>query len=101
MHLVKSTLRFLYPFSLLIPIFFSTEILHAQNSIPDKVSLSGVLQKWHKVTLSIEGPAAKETDSTNPFTDYRLMVTFSQGGTSYEVPGYFAADRKLPTHETL
>ena len=92
MHLIKSILRFLYPFSLLVPIFFSTELLHAQNSIPDKVSLSGVLQKWHKVTLSIEGPAAKETDSTNPFTDYRLMVTFSQGGTSYEVPGYFAAD---------
>ncbi|MEL6193825.1 MAG: DUF5060 domain-containing protein [Bacteroidota bacterium] len=92
MHLVKSTLRFLYPFSLLVPIFFSTEILYAQNSIPDKVNLSGVLQKWHKVTLSIEGPEAKETDSTNPFTDYRLMVTFSQGGSSYEVPGYFAAD---------
>ncbi len=59
------------------------------------VRLSGTLQTWHKVTLTLAGPHAKETDTRpNPFTDYRMVVTFTHesGIPSYRVPGYFAAD---------
>src|SRR5215510_3883825 len=58
-------------------------------------AVSGELKQWHKVTLTFDGPSANETDnSPNPFTDYRLTVTFvhESGAPSYAVPGYFAAD---------
>ena len=56
--------------------------------------ISGELKTWHKVTLTMDGYLARETDrSPNPFTDYRLTVKFThQSGLSREVPGYFAAD---------
>jgi hypothetical protein len=56
--------------------------------------VSGELKKWHKVTLSFTGPSTGETATPNPFTDYRLNVTFTHPATgkSYVVPGYFAAD---------
>ncbi|MGB0768254.1 MAG: DUF5060 domain-containing protein [Phycisphaeraceae bacterium] len=59
------------------------------------VAVSGELKTWHKVTLTIDGPWAKETDTDpNPFTDYSLFVLFrhSSGDSKYVVPGYFAAD---------
>lgn len=89
---VISTLQVHRPFSILLGILISLSNVLGQNTLPEKTSLSGTLQKWHKITLSIEGPQAKETDAINPFTYYRLNVTFSQGNTSYVVPGYFAAD---------
>lgn len=55
----------------------------------------GELKQWHKVTLDLAGPFARETDTApNPFTDYRLTVTFEHesGSPRYVVPGYFAAD---------
>src|SRR5688572_25454478 len=58
-------------------------------------AVSGELRQWHKVTLTFNGPQASETDSSpNPFTDFRLTVTFTHesGSPRYEVPGYFAAD---------
>src|SRR5262245_6506060 len=58
-------------------------------------AVTGELKQWHKVTLTFTGPNASETDSSpNPFTDYRLTVTFvhESGAPSYAVPGYFAAD---------
>jgi hypothetical protein len=57
--------------------------------------VSGELKQWHKVTLTLDGPKAKEADSApNPFTNYRMDVTFTHesGTPSYKVPGYFAAD---------
>ncbi len=58
------------------------------------VEVSGQPQVWHKVTLTFDGPYAHEQDNEpNPFTDYRLAVTFRHSdGTTYEVPGFFAAD---------
>lgn len=56
------------------------------------VTISGELKQWHKVTLSLAGPQASETGTPNPFLDYRMAVTFSNGELSYMVPGYFAAD---------
>ncbi|MBK1832829.1 DUF5060 domain-containing protein [Roseibacillus ishigakijimensis] len=49
-------------------------------------------QQWHKVTLDFVGPETSETAEPNPFLDYRLDVTFTQGDTTLVVPGYFAAD---------
>ncbi|GEM_PF-1397175 len=56
------------------------------------VSITGELKQYHKITLDLEGPNASEGGSPNPFTDYRMTVTFSNGSTTLEVPGYFAAD---------
>jgi hypothetical protein len=60
----------------------------------DTARITGELKQWHKVTLTLDGPAASETGSPNPFTDYRMTVTFTHGSGSpvYRVPGYFAAD---------
>ncbi|WP_372775376.1 DUF5060 domain-containing protein [Mangrovibacterium sp.] len=60
-----------------------------------EVVISGELKQWHKVTLTLDGPFAAETDQRpNPFTDYRMTVTFTHesGSPSYRVPAYFAAD---------
>ncbi|QBG48785.1 DUF5060 domain-containing protein [Verrucomicrobia bacterium S94] len=59
---------------------------------PPAVSVSGELKRWHKVTLTLDGPTASEVAST--FTDYRMNVEFTHrdSGKSYLVPGYFAAD---------
>ena len=56
--------------------------------------ISGELKKWHKVTLTFDGPETSETADPNPFLYYRLNVTFKheKSGKSYLVPGYYAAD---------
>lgn len=54
--------------------------------------ISGELKKWHKITLTFNGPGTDEADAFNPFLNYRLNVTFKKGDISYLVPGYFAAD---------
>ncbi len=69
---------------------------HTSNSTAATSSgvISGELRQWHKVTLTLDGPSASETDNDpNPFTDYRMVVRFRHAsGQSYQVPGYFAAD---------
>ncbi len=56
--------------------------------------IQGELKKWHKVTLSFEGPDTSESAEENPFLNYRLNVTFSHqaSGEEFLVPGYYAAD---------
>ena len=49
-------------------------------------------QKWDKVVIDFQGPESSEDVDLNPFTDYRLNVTFTNGELTYLVPGYFAAD---------
>lgn len=59
------------------------------------VTISGELRQWHKVTLTLDGPFARERDTNpNPFTDDALSVTFihESGAPRHVVPGYFAAD---------
>ncbi|MEM7393894.1 MAG: DUF5060 domain-containing protein, partial [Verrucomicrobiota bacterium] len=58
------------------------------------VTIGGELRTWHNVTLTMDGPYAHELDkAVNPFTDYRMTVTFRhESGLNYTVPGYFAAD---------
>ncbi len=59
-----------------------------------KAGVHGELKKWHRVTVSFEGPESSEKGERNPFLDYRLTVTFSNlaSGRAFIVPGYFAAD---------
>ncbi len=69
--------------------------LPAQEHGDGSVKITGELMTWHKVTLTLDGPFANETDDApNPFTDYRMDVTFTHqaGDLHYTVPGYFAAD---------
>jgi hypothetical protein len=62
--------------------------------ISGAATLSGEFKTWHKTTFDFEGPSTSESASPNPFTDYRLNVTFTHpaSGKSYLVPGYYAAD---------
>lgn len=64
------------------------------------VVIQGELKQWHKVTLDLAGPFARESDTNpNPFTDYRMTVTFRHESdeSSYTIPGYFAADGNAGT----
>ncbi len=56
--------------------------------------VSGELKKWHKVTITFDGPQTSENADPNPFMDYRLNVTFAHQGSGKTkvVPGYYAAD---------
>ena len=54
--------------------------------------VTGELMQWHRVTLTFNGPELSESGTPNPFTDYRLWVTFTQGDRELVVPGFFAAD---------
>ncbi|MEM8945911.1 MAG: DUF5060 domain-containing protein [Planctomycetota bacterium] len=56
--------------------------------------VTGEIKQWHKVTIDFAGPSTSESAAVNPFTDYRLDVTFTHQGSgeSFVVPGYFAAD---------
>ncbi|SMP58690.1 Galactose oxidase, central domain [Neorhodopirellula lusitana] len=76
----------------------SNQPLHQprQSDGDGKITVGGDLKTWHKVTLDLNGPYAHEQDNApNPFTDYRMTVTFEHStGKQYVVPGYFAADGK-------
>src|SRR3954467_3496915 len=54
--------------------------------------VSGELKKWHRIAVSFDGPSSGEAAAVNPFRDYRLNVTFTKGGRSLVVPGFYAAD---------
>jgi len=59
-----------------------------------EVAITGELKKWHKITLTFNGPESSETADYNPFMNYRFNVEFNHeaSGKQYLVPGYFAAD---------
>ena len=79
------------------PIPTAPLVLPRQPDGNGKVTISGELRQWHKVTLNLAGPYAHEQDNQpNPFTDYRMEVHFrhESGSPDYIVPGYFAADGK-------
>ena len=48
--------------------------------------------EWQPATLSFSGPELSESGTPNPFTDFRLEVTFQKGDRRVVVPGFFAAD---------
>jgi len=61
-------------------------VIHASQANPTKV------QQFHTATLSFTGPQTSETASPNPFTDYRLLVTFVHQEKKMTVRGFYAAD---------
>ena len=84
-----------------LAIFLMWSLVEATAAAPavgaegEAVALTGELKRWHKVTLTLDGPFAGEQDEEpNPFTDYAFSVRFEHesGSPSYVVPGYFAAD---------
>ncbi|MEL7160483.1 MAG: DUF5060 domain-containing protein, partial [Bacteroidota bacterium] len=54
--------------------------------------VSGERKTWHDIALTFTGPNTSETATPNPFADYALNVTFTNGNKTYVVPGYYAAD---------
>lgn len=70
-------------------LLFSACLWAQENSV---VKITGEMRKSHRITLTFNGPDTSETDGLNPFTDYRLNVTFNQGTRTIVVPGYYAAD---------
>ena len=59
---------------------------------PQALKLDGELRRWHKVTLTCDGPTTSEDAATNPFMNYRFDATFTHSsGKKFVVPGYYAA----------
>ncbi len=83
----------LYGF-VLLTLLVSSNLLFAQTA--NIADISGELKKWHKITLTFNGPETSEMDTLNPFMSYRLDVYFThtETGKTLKVPGYFAADGK-------
>ncbi len=57
-----------------------------------QAAVSGELKKWHRITLTFDGPDSSEKAAPNPFLDYRLSVTFANVEKSCTVVGFYAAD---------
>ncbi len=54
--------------------------------------VEGEMRKWHRVSVTFDGPKASEDGAINPFLDYRMTVIFIKGPRRIDVPGFFAAD---------
>lgn len=76
-----------YPWSLI----FACALIFSCKPSSDP-SVEGELKKWHKVELVFDGPESAEQASENPFLNYRLDVTFTNGSAKYTIPGFYAAD---------
>lgn len=63
-----------------------------------EIKLIGELKQWHDIVFNLGGPVASEGGDPNPFSDYRLEISFTKGSRTLKVPGYFAADGNA--HET-
>lgn len=67
---------------------FGDALSPTQNQTPE---LTKPMQH-HSLTLSFTGPNTQEDASTNPFTDYRLLVEFRSGDKRHLIRGFYAAD---------
>jgi hypothetical protein len=90
MNLVKTCTRITCELLLI----FSINMVAANNANDNKSEITGELKKWHKITLTFDGPETSETDKLNPFMNYRFDVYFTheESGKTFKIPGYFAAD---------
>ncbi len=86
-----------YP-AILLLLFFAFSCQSAKKS---DISIQGELKQWHKVTLLVPGPMTSEFAFENPFLDYKLDVTFTNGASSYIVPGFYAADGQAGESSTM
>ena len=76
----------------LSPAYLLLLTLIASCSQSANVDIQGELKKWHRVSLIFDGPETSELADENPFLNYRLDVTFTNGEQAYRVPGFYAAD---------
>lgn len=54
---------------------------------------NGSLMRWHRISLTVDGPPSSETADPNPYFHYRFDVRFTgPSGRVVEVPGFYAAD---------
>ena len=69
---------------ILLPFFFNN------SSFSQSINY----QKWEKITLDFQGPISSELAQPNPFTYYRMDVTFTHedGYPILTVPGFYATD---------
>ncbi|MEL6142346.1 MAG: DUF5060 domain-containing protein, partial [Bacteroidota bacterium] len=77
---------------LLMVCLVSTSLFAQEETERPTVILDGETKKWHKLTLTFNGPKVEEQQPDNPFLNYRLNVTFRNEESTFVVPGYFAAD---------
>ena len=70
----------------------SSTMLIAGSTAAHAGTISGERKQWHDITVDFTGPMSSETADPNPFRDFRLNVTFSNGTREIVVPGYYAAD---------
>jgi Domain of unknown function (DUF5060) len=75
-----------------VPPSESTDVKAYNHS--DNGSTTGELRRWHKITIGFNGPTTTESSNPNPFTQYRLDVTFTHVSSNKKlvIPGYYAAD---------
>ena len=67
-------------------------VCEGNNSTCTGATIIGPLMKWHRVTFLFTGVNTSESATPNPFLDYRLIVTFTNGAKTYQVQGHYAAD---------
>jgi hypothetical protein len=54
--------------------------------------ISGEMKKWHRLSMTFDGPNTSESNSSNPFYNYRFNMYFTgPSGNVIIRPGYFAA----------
>ncbi len=53
---------------------------------------TSVFSKWHTITLSFNGPETSETDSYNPFLNYRLSVEFKNKKSKKIIRGFYSTN---------
>jgi len=85
----------LYPHNVTVrlSILLSAILLAGPSRFADgRAAVTGELKKWHRVTLTFDGPQTSEDATPNPFLDYRLNVAFTNADGFYTVPGYYATD---------
>ncbi|MBK1876447.1 DUF5060 domain-containing protein [Pelagicoccus mobilis] len=71
---------------------FFLSVAAAVATLSASPKVEGELLKWHRVTLTFDGPESSEDAEVNPFLNYRLVVTFRKGDRLMRVPGFYAAD---------
>lgn len=73
----------------------------------DQVQLKGELKTWHRISVEVTCPESEcglvsSTSEPNPFTAYRLLVTFTSPGedATFHVPGFYAGDGRAAFSES-
>lgn len=78
--------------TILLTVLLVYQITKTTSTIEDIEASVTTYKKWDEITLDFIGNHTNLTQNNsnpNPFLDYRLTVTFTNGSKIYTVPGYF------------